>query len=123
MTDAARTAVDEDVDFLISSHKVDGTAVRTRDGDSLGAVSSFKIDRRTGQVTYAVLRIGGLLGIGQHFYPVPWSSLTYDAENVAYIVSMDKRLLEGGPSFTGSSEPVFDRAYAGRVSSYYASVL
>ena len=122
MTDT-RTTPDEDVDFLISSHKVDGTPVRTRDGDSLGAVSTFKIDRRTGQVTYVVLRIGGLLGIGQHFYPVPWSTLTYDAENVAYIISIDKRLLEGGPSFTGSSEPVFDRAYAGRVTSYYASVL
>lgn len=122
MTDP-RTTPDEDVDFLISSHKIDGTTVRTRDGDSLGAVSTFKIDRRTGQVTYVVLRIGGLLGIGQHFYPVPWSALTYDAENVAYIVSMDKRLLEGGPSFTGSSEPVFDRAYANRVSSYYASAM
>ncbi|GGE91921.1 MULTISPECIES: PRC-barrel domain-containing protein [Sphingomonas] len=112
----------EDVDFLISSHKVDGTPVRTRDGVALGAVSTFKIDRRTGQVTYVVLRIGGLLGIGQTFYPVPWSALTYDAENVGYVVSIDKRLLEGGPSFSGSTEPVFDRAYAGRVSSYYASV-
>ncbi|WP_076068192.1 PRC-barrel domain-containing protein [Sphingomonas montana] len=118
----AHTTPNEDVDFLISSHKVDGTPVRTRDGDSLGAVSTFKIDRRTGQVTYVVLRIGGMLGIGQTFYPVPWSALTYDAENVSYVVSMDKRLLEGGPSFSGSTEPVFDRAYAGRVSSYYASV-
>jgi hypothetical protein len=36
------------------------------------------IDKRSGQVQYAVLSFGGFLGIGDDYYPLPWQSLTYD---------------------------------------------
>ena len=33
------------------------------------------IDKKSGQVTYAVLSFGGFLGMGKDYYPVPWESL------------------------------------------------
>ena len=45
---------------LISSRKVEGTAVYDRAGDELGTVDCFMVDKVTGQVAYVVLSFGGL---------------------------------------------------------------
>ncbi len=57
---------------LISSSKVEGTAVYSPEGDKLGTISNFMVNKLSGQVEYAVLQFGGLLGIGSDYYPLPW---------------------------------------------------
>jgi len=37
-----------------------------------------------------------------------------------YVITVDRRLLEGGPSWANNA-PVFDQAYADRVASYYGT--
>src|SRR4051812_16174717 len=63
---------------LIASDKVEGTAVYNRQGERLGSVYNFMVDKRSGQVAYAVLSFGSFLGIGDSYYPLPWKSLKYD---------------------------------------------
>ncbi|MEN3748284.1 PRC-barrel domain-containing protein [Sphingomonas sp. HF-S3] len=104
--------------LLIASNKIDGTKVATRDGDSLGSVYSFMINKRTGGATYAVLRLGGFLGMGKSYYPLPFEMLSYDPATDRYVVTIDRRLLEGGPSWA-NNPPEFNQAYADRVSNYY----
>ncbi len=108
----------EQTNLLIASNKVDGTKVATRDGDSLGSVYSFMINKRTGAATYAVLRLGGFLGMGKSYYPLPFDLLAYDSATDRYVVTIDRRLLEGGPSWANNA-PEFNQAYADRVSNYY----
>lgn len=98
--------------------KTDGLRVVSRDGDGLGHVHALMVVKRTGQATFAVLSLGGFLGLGKSFYPIPFGLLAYDGVNDVYIVSADRRLLEGGPSWANNA-PMFDQAYADRVSSYY----
>ena len=93
-------------------------AVRSRDGDKLGHVYSFMVNKRSGQAAYAVLSLGGFLGMGKSYYPLPFGLLSYDPAADAYVVTIDRRLLEGGPSWANNA-PVFDQAYADRVASYY----
>src|ERR1044071_4869847 len=71
-----RTGQTDETDRLISSQKVDGTAVYNRNGDSLGTIDHMMIDKFTGQVEYAVLSCGGFLGMGEEYSPLPWKSLT-----------------------------------------------
>ncbi|KFG90787.1 Photosystem reaction center subunit H [Sphingobium herbicidovorans NBRC 16415] len=97
-----------------------GLKVRSRDGDSLGHVKALMVDKRSGQSTYAVLSLGGFLGFNQSFYPVPFSLLAYETEGDDYIVTIDRRVLEGGPSWANNA-PEFNQAYADRVSSYYGT--
>lgn len=104
--------------LLLSSNKVDSTKVASRDGDALGSVHSFMVNKRTGQVTYAVLSLGGFLGMGKSYYPLPFELLSYDHVADGYIVTVDRRLLEGGPSWSNNA-PDFNQAYADRVSNYY----
>ncbi|MGY4396998.1 hypothetical protein ACVWZA_002189 [Sphingomonas sp. UYAg733] len=111
-------ASDEPTQLLIQSNKVDVMPVRSRDGDKIGSVYAFMVNKRTGQAVYAVLTIGGFLGMGKAYYPLPFSLLSFDAAADTYIVTIDRRVLEGGPSWA-SNPPVFDQAYADRVASYY----
>ena len=104
--------------LLVASNRVDGLKIKSRDGDTLGSVHTLMINKRTGQVTYAVLSLGGFLGIGRSYYPLPFQLLAYDAAVDGYVVTIDRRLLEGGPSWSNNA-PDVDQAYAHRVSSYY----
>lgn len=104
--------------LLIQSNKADVMQVRSRDGDKIGWVHAFMINKRTGQAMYSVLTIGGFLGMGKAYYPLPFALLAFDATTDAYIVTIDRRVLEGGPSWA-ANPPEFDQAYADRVASYY----
>lgn len=95
-----------------------GMKVRSRDGDDLGSVGAFMLDKGTGQSAYAVLSLGGFLGLNKSYYPVPFSLLRYEPLDDLYVVTIDRRVLEGGPSWA-NHEPEFNQAYADRVSSYY----
>ena len=93
-------------------------SVNSRDGEKGGAVYSFMINKRSGEALYAVLTIGGFLGMGRAYYPLPFQLMAYDPANDSYQVTIDRRVLEGGPSWANNA-PLFDQAYADRVASYY----
>lgn len=112
------TATDE-TDRLIASNKVEGTAVYNRQDDRLGTVHNFMVDKRSGQVEYAVMSFGGFLGIGESYHPLPWKVLTYDTDQGGYVVDLDKDMLEKAPSYRSGDEPSYDRAYGEQVNSYY----
>ena len=104
--------------LLLQSNIADAMAVRSRDGDKIGALHTLMVNKRTGQSVYAVLTIGGFLGMGKAYYPLPFSLLQFDPVNDTYVVTIDRRVLEGGPSWAANA-PEFDQAYADRVSKYY----
>ena len=116
----AHTGQTDETDRLISSQKVDGTAVYSRNGDSLGTVDHLMIDKFSGQVEYAVISCGGFLGMGESYNPVPWKSLTYDTNLGGYVMDADRARLEQSPRFQSSSQPNWsDRGYAERVDEYW----
>jgi hypothetical protein len=92
--------------------------VESREGGGVGSVYATMLHKASGRVTHAVLSLGGFLGMGKSFYPLPFSLLQYDPVRDCYVVTIDRRLLEGGPSWANNA-PVFDQAYADRVASYY----
>jgi hypothetical protein len=112
------TDVDKPTQLLCQSNKADALGVKTRDGDKLGAIYSFMINKRTGQTAYAVLSIAGFLGMGKACYPLPFRLLAFEPPSDSYVVTIDRRVLEGGPS-RAANPPLFDQAYADRVASYY----
>jgi sporulation protein YlmC with PRC-barrel domain len=56
---------------LIGSDKVEGTDVYGSNNEKVGSVERVMIDKRSGQVSYAVLAFGGFLGMGEDHYPLP----------------------------------------------------
>jgi sporulation protein YlmC with PRC-barrel domain len=116
----ADTMIEHDeTDDLISSSKIEGTAVYDRDSEKLGTIRSVMIDKRSGQVDYAVLTFGGLFGLGSDYYPIPWDMLAYDSEEEGYVVDIDKEVLEKAPRYPASEEPRYDQAYGEQIDNYY----
>ncbi|MFZ5747679.1 MAG: PRC-barrel domain-containing protein [Pseudomonadota bacterium] len=104
---------------LIASDKVEGTAVYNREDERLGTVERFMVDKASGQVEYAVLSFGGLFGLGEKYYPLPWKTLSYDTERGGYVVDVSKAQLEGAPNYDEDAEPAYDRDFDARVYGYY----
>jgi PRC-barrel domain len=116
----SRSVATDETDRLIASNKVEGTAVYNRQGERLGSVYNFMVDKRSGQVEYAVMSFGGFLGIGDSYHPLPWKSLTYDTSQGGYVVDLDKNRLQGAPSYSSSEVPDWsDPSYGRRVDDYY----
>jgi hypothetical protein len=119
-TGSTSSVATDETDRLIASNKVEGTAVYNRQGERLGTVHNFMVDKFTGQVAYAVMSFGGFLGMGESYHPLPWRVLTYDTNMGGYVVDLDKSKLEGAPSYTAANEPNWsDRDYGRRVDDYY----
>jgi hypothetical protein len=118
-TTTSGTAIEE-TDRLIASDKVEGTAVYNRQGDRLGTVHNFMVDKSTGRVAYAVMSFGGFLGMGESYHPLPWRVLTYDTSQGGFVIDLDKSRLAKAPSYTASNVPNWsDRAYGNRIDDYY----
>lgn len=115
------SAVDETA-RLISSDKVEGTAVFNRQDQRLGSVHNFMVDKVTGQVAYAVMSFGGFLGMGQSYHPMPWKVLDYDTRLGGYVVDLDRDKLEKAPSYIASDMPNWsDRTYGNQIDKYYGN--
>ncbi len=116
---AENSIATEETSRLIASNKVEGTAVYNQQGERLGSIHNFMVDKNSGQVEYAVLSFGGFLGIGSDYYPIPWEILTYNTQQGGYVVNIDKSMLEKAPRYTTNDEPAFDADYGREVYSYY----
>jgi hypothetical protein len=117
--DEHRRTPREETERLIASDKVEGTRVFGRDGRALGRIENFMVDKRRGQVEYAVLSFGGFLGMGDRFYPLPWNQLTYDERLGGYRVDMTERDLDRAPNHRAGASPSYESGYGRDIYNYY----
>lgn len=104
---------------LIASDKVEGTAVYNPEGERLGTVSNFMVNKYTGKAEYAVLQFGGVFGLGSDHYPLPWEMLTYDTDKGGYVVNLDKDRLKEAPRYRDNEAPEYTDSYGRTVYGYY----
>lgn len=108
----------EETDRLIASDKVEGTKVYNRQGDKLGSIMNFMVDKRTGKAEYAVMEFGGILGIGNEYYPIPWEMLHYEPAQGGYVVDITREKLDKAPHFRDRNT-AFDHAFGQSVFGHY----
>lgn len=106
-------------DDVISSERVEGTAVYNQTGEKLGSIDDLMIDKRSGQVRYAVLEFGGFLGMGTDRYPLPWGALKYDVDMEGYVVPINKEQLADAPRYSDSDRPEYTPTYGRQIHDYY----
>ena len=79
----------DETERLIASNKVEGTPVYGRNGERLGSIHNFMVDKFRGQVVYAVLKhSSGFLGLDERYYPLDWDQLSYDTRLGGYHIDM-----------------------------------
>ncbi len=109
---------------LIASDKVEGTRVFDSKGENLGTVRKVMIGKMNGHVRYVVMGFGGLFGMGEDNYPLPWDALEYDTKLEGYkMKSLTKGDLDKNkdkaPSYGRAEEPNWSEDYGRRIDLYY----
>lgn len=105
---------------LIEATRVQGTAVFDPTGEKLGTIDDVMIDKRSGVAAYAIMSFGGFLGLGTDHHPIPWSKLKYVPKIGGYVVDIEAKVLEGGPTYADGVEPKWgDKTYEEGLHNYY----
>lgn len=108
---------------LIASDKVEGTPVYRSNGEKVGRIERVMIDKISGKVAYAVMSFGGFMGIGEDYYPLPWSLLTYNPQLEGYEVNVGEQQLKGAPKYARHDNWDWsDRARGQKVDDHYGLV-
>lgn len=111
-----------EIGTLIGSDKVEGTPVYRSNEDRIGTIKRVMIDKLSGKVGYAVMSFGGVLGIGNDYYPIPWSLLTYNEKLGGYEVNITEDQLKGAPTLRNQDDWSYnDRAGESELLDYYGS--
>ncbi|WP_374089638.1 PRC-barrel domain-containing protein [Methylomicrobium lacus] len=79
--------------------KIIGAKVKNLNGENLGDIKDLVIDPERGQVVYGVVSFGGVLGMGNKLFAIPWDGLSWNPDKQYYILDLDKETLKKAPGF------------------------
>jgi sporulation protein YlmC with PRC-barrel domain len=107
---------------LMGADTLLGNDVYNKDGEDLGDIKELMIDMKSGSLAYAVLSFGGVLGMGEKLFAVPWSALTLDTENKRFTLDVPKLALKDAPGFDKNKWPTMsDPTWASGVHKFYGT--
>lgn len=107
---------------LMGADTLMGNDVFNDQGEDLGDIKEIMLDVSAGRISYAVLSYGGLMGIGDKLFAVPWEALTLDTENKRFTLDVAKDRLEKAPGFDKDNWPnMSDQTWAKDVHDYYGT--
>jgi sporulation protein YlmC with PRC-barrel domain len=105
---------------LLSTSTLSGDKVKNAAGDDLGKIEDFMVDLDSGRIAYAVLSFGGVLGMGNKLFAIPWQALTLNANDHSFLLNIPKETLENAPGFDKDHWPdMSDTGWGTRVYSHY----
>lgn len=90
---------------MLSAKSLIGTEVVNLHGEKLGRLEELMIDLASGRIGYAVLSFGGILGLGDKLFAVPWGSLTVDEKDEKLVMDADRERLKKAPGFDKNHWP------------------
>lgn len=106
---------------LTWSHRVSeliGADVKSPQDENLGEIHDLVIDWPGGQVRYAVLSYGGILGLGDKLFAVPMDKIQTRDDDL--VLSVDKQQLKNAPGFNKDQWPdVADPKWSKSVDEFY----
>lgn len=105
---------------VMAADTLEGDRVINARGETLGKIRDIMIDVQTGRVAYAVLSVGGVMGIADKLHAIPWQALVLDADNKCFVLDVEKDRLDNAPGFDKDHWPsMADPQWAVSVYEYY----
>ncbi len=110
----------ENVRNVMSASTLTGDGVVNEKGEDLGKIEEIMIHIDSGKIAYAVLSFGGILGIGDKLFAIPWEALSLDEDRKEFILNVDKEKLDNAPGFDKDHWPdMADPNWRQQIYSYY----
>jgi hypothetical protein len=89
--------------------------------EGLGSIKEFILNMQTGEVGYAVLSYGGILGIAERLFAVPFKALVLDIKNKRFILKIEKDKIQNAPGFVAEHWPnMADKKWNNSIHDYYS---
>jgi sporulation protein YlmC with PRC-barrel domain len=107
---------------LMGADTLMGNDVYNCQNEDLGDIKEIMLNVAAGRISYAVLSYGGLLGMGEKLFAVPWEALTLDTANKRFTLDVSKDRLANAPGFDKDKWPnMSDQTWAKDVHTYYGT--
>jgi sporulation protein YlmC with PRC-barrel domain len=106
--DADADSIQTDREKVRASNKASGLLgmeVRNNENEKLGEIKDLVLDLNSGKLSYAVLAVGGFLGIGEKLVALPPSALTIADDNTHLKLDADKSRIQAAPGFAATAWP------------------
>lgn len=104
----------------LSASTLTGDDVHNAQDENLGDLKDLMIDLESGSIAYAVLSFGGVMGMGDKLFAVPWSALRVHSDKKQLILDIPKDRLKDAPGFDKGDWPNFaDPKFTELVGNYY----
>lgn len=105
---------------LMAADTLEGNDVVNLEGDKLGSIQNIMLDVPKGKIAYAVLSRGGILGMGDKLFAIPWSALTLDTDRKCFVLEVSSERLKQDKGFDKDDWPsMADEAWARQTYAYY----
>ena len=89
----------------LASEDIVKKRMKNPEGYDLGEISSLRVGLPTGRVAYAVLRTGGMFGLGAKHFAIPLEAIVYRPGDDVFVVNISKYRLDNEPGFTEGEWP------------------
>ena len=107
---------------LMTASTLTGDDVKNHQDETLGEIEEIMLDVPHGRIAYAVMSVGGFLGMGERLLAIPWSALRLDPANKCFRLDADKARVESAPGFDKDRWPdMAQEQWANQVHSYYGA--
>src|SRR5262245_28657078 len=84
---------------LLSTETLLGSKVKNRQGRDVGDLKHLMLEPHTGRVRYAVVAMGGFLGMGEKTVIVPWNALEVARDGKALVLNVSPQMLQQVPAY------------------------
>ena len=109
---------------LMGADTLIGNDVFNSQDEDLGDIKEIMLDVAAGRISYAVLSFGGIMGMGEKLFAVPWTALTLDTVNKRFTLNVSKDRLASAPGFDKDNWPnMSDKSWITGVHDYYGTAL
>lgn len=85
--------------YVMAASTLEGDKVMCSDGEEVGKIKEIMLDVYTGRIAYAVMSVGGFLGIGDKLLAIPWNALTLDTDRKCFQLSVSSDTVKNAPGF------------------------
>lgn len=121
---AAAPAASQQQHKLYRGSRIIGTNVRDSKDRKIGQIKDLILDGARGEIAYAVVNFGGVMGVGKKFHPVPWQALRPSDDGNYYILHADRETISQAPGFDKARWPdMADRQWNAEIERYWSRMV
>lgn len=88
--------------YILGADKLEGMTVRSQDNKDVGTINKILLNTENGRIEYVVVSSGGVLGVGDRKFVVPWQSVSVKKAGdkwEGFVAKMDAEKLRTAPEY------------------------